>query len=191
MFISYIFGTVGTGKSKHLYDSVYLSKKYHLEAIVIRPNIPNVYDNPKEIRAGRKKIYFENIFYYPGTLKISKNTSPIFVQHSHLFDFDDLKKLFMFFRSKWTYSSLVLFFGLEKNYKDEVYPHHKFLIENADYVEKYVTYCSSCREYKATHNQALYHGKEAPILPKQFETKIVYEPRCSFCYIHPEQVSEF
>lgn len=190
MLIGYFFGTVQTGKNRHIFNSLYLSKKYRLNTVLIRPNIPNLYDDPYEVKYKNKKIKHQATIIFPGSLSlISEDTNVILVQYSHLFLPEDLLYLIKFFRKRWSYNSLVAFFGLEKNYLNETYPSHEILLKAADYVEKHYTICNSCKEFKATHNQALYLGREAPLVPKSMELRLHYEPRCEMCYVHPKDTN--
>ncbi len=174
------YGTMGSGKTLNLLVTVHNYERQNKKVLILKPEADTRFGyGVIKTRVGLERKADVLLQDDPHIFSIPDNTSCILVDEAQFLSVEWVNYL----RTISTeYDIPVICFGLKANFKSELFPPSKRLLEVADKIEEIKTVCSNCTR-KATQNLKFVDGKpttKGPSIELGADEK--YLPVCWECY---------
>lgn len=188
MIVAFIHGAMTSGKTTRLLKSYKFSRRYKLGRSIIKPIIDDrggdnaIYTHDHQIHDKEVYVYGRDKFPKKSKCRIT------LIDEAQFFSIEEIQNIIEKC-SKYN-ASFCTFFGLARDYANELFPSSAYLLANSHITEKLMASCAVCSE-PADNTQRLVNGIPAPIGPKVLVGgSEQYEARCDECYVHPNEVEE-
>ena len=174
------YGTMSSGKTLQLLVTAHNYERQRKKVLIIKPEVDTRFGyGMVKTRIGMERKADVLLQEDPHIFNIPDNTSCILVDEAQFLSIEWVNHL----RAISTeYDIPVICFGLKADFKSNLFPSSKRLLEIADSIEELKTVCSYCTR-KATQNMKFVNGKpttEGPSIELGAEEK--YQPVCWECY---------
>lgn len=178
------YGAMNSGKSDTLIKTAYNYEERGLKVLVIKPEIDTKGEQTVVARGGHKRhvdILTNNNTNLTEELKKYKDISCILVDEAQFLTPEQISQLYHAAKKD---NISVICHGLRADFKTEMFPGSKRLMEIADNIEKLPTmcFCGSQAEFntRRVNGKYVFEGDQVAI---DGADKVTYDSLCGPCYI--------
>ena len=178
------YGAMNSGKSDTLIKTAYNYEERGLKVIVIKPQVDTKGDDTVTARGGHsRKVDVLAIDTLDLAVEILKtpDIACVLVDEAQFLTAEQISQLF---RLAKQHDISVICYGLRADFRTQVFPGSKRLLEIADNIEKLPTmcFCGSQAEFntRKVNGKYVFEGDQVAI---DGEDKVEYDSLCGRCYM--------
>jgi thymidine kinase len=178
------YGAMNSGKSDTLIKTAFNYEERGLKVLVIKPKIDNKGGHTVVARGGHSRnvdILTDDSTNLTAEIKKYKDIACILVDEAQFLTKKQVSELYHYAKTE---NISVICYGLRADFRTEMFPGSKRLLEIADNIEKLPTmcFCGSQAEFntRRINGRYIFEGEQVAI---DGTDKVTYDSLCGVCYI--------
>lgn len=178
------YGAMNSGKSDTLIKTAYNYEERGLKVVVIKPKIDTKGDDYVTARSGHSRkvdIRADETLDLAEALRKIPDVACVLVDEAQFLLPEQISQLYHVAKEQHI---SVICYGLRADFRTEVFPGSKRLLEIADNIEKLPTmcFCGSQAEFntRKVNGKYVFEGEQVAI---DGESKVEYDSLCGSCYV--------
>ncbi|HEY0965582.1 MAG TPA: thymidine kinase [Candidatus Saccharimonadales bacterium] len=182
--IHFKYGAMNSGKSDTLIKTAYNYEERGLKVLVVKPRVDTKGDDHVTARGGHSRIVdilADNTLDLASEVLKTSNVACVLVDESQFLTEKQISQLFILAKE---HDISVICYGLRADFRTQVFPGSKRLLEVADNIEKLPTmcFCGSQAEFntRKVNGKYVFEGDQVAI---DGEDKVEYDSLCGRCYM--------
>lgn len=178
------YGAMNSGKSDTLIKTAYNYEERGLKVVVIKPKIDTKGEDYVTARGGHSRkvdIYASDTLDLALEMSKTPGVACILVDEAQFLTKEQIGQLYHIAKEQ---NISVICYGLRADFRTEVFPGSRRLLEIADNIEKLPTmcFCGSQAEFntRKVNGKYVFEGEQVAI---DGESKVEYDSLCGSCYM--------